>query len=154
MNIDFKSIVIYLHHKGYKIKSIKDEIDSVFGENSYSCSAISKSIRSLSFSPVKDDHINEEEKYVHDQRIEVIKKTLEDNPFYSIKQIAEETKIPKTSVYRIVTGDLGYVMKHLKWIPYDLNSSQKVSHVNLSKSLLQILQKDKKKQLSFYYNRG
>ena len=116
----------------------------MFGPHLYSYSAITYTLHKLSFGAEKEPSPNEEEDYAHQQRINLIQSSLEDYPFSSINQLAQNTGIPKTSVYRIVTGDLGYVLKHLKWIPYDLNSSQKLARVNLSKSLLTILQQERR----------
>ena len=140
MNVDFKSITIFLHEKGLKPHEIQSEIDSVFGKNSYSYQAITKTLRKISFTPSQPDNEKIDENFVYQQKISIIQKTLEDFPFSSLKQIAEETNIPKTTVYRIVRKELGYVLKHLKWIPHCLTSSQKLCRIRLSKNLFPVLQ--------------
>ena len=90
------------------------KINSVFGEKSYSYQAITKSIRETSFTSSQQSIQKNNENYVHQQRIEIIKKILEDFPFFSLREIAKKSKIPKTTVYRILRKDLGYVLKHLK----------------------------------------
>ena len=150
MNIDYRSIAIYLDRKGLKPKEIQYEIDSVFGPNSYSYAAITRSIRMTSFSPSQSPYQKNEEKFVHEQKMELIRKTLKDFPFSSIRKIEELTGIPKTTVYRILTQDLGYVLKHLKWIPHFLNPSQKVSRIELSKRLLQVLQEARETDYNFF----
>ena len=139
MEIDFKSIALYLHLKGLSSKEIKEEIDDVFPKNPYSYQQITYAIRSLAFSSPKANIKKKSEKFVYQQRMELIKRTLKDFPFFSLKQIAQKTNIPKTTVHRILTQDLGYISKHLKWIPHILNPSQKVSRINASKQLLHIL---------------
>ena len=126
------------------------KINSVFGENSYSYQAITKSIREISFTSSQHSIPKNDENYVHQQRIEIIKKILEDFPFSSLREIAKESKIPKTTVYRILRKDLGYVLKHLKWIPHLLTSSQKVSRINLSKSLLPVLHRASKSHYQLF----
>ena len=135
MNIDFRSIVIYLHKKGLTPYEIQSEIDSVFGENSYSYQAITKTIRATSFTPSQNGNEKFEDKFLHQQRIQIIKKILEDFPFSSLREIAQEGHIPKTIIYRIIRTDLRYVVNHLRWIPHILTCSQKVSRINLSKIL-------------------
>ena len=68
MNIDYRSIVIFLHKKGFNPNQIKYEIDSVFGPDSYSYSSITQTIRNLSFSTTFYDHEKNEEKLIHDER--------------------------------------------------------------------------------------
>ena len=149
MNIDYRSIVIFLHKKGIHPIEIKYQIDSVFGRNSYSYSAITHTIRNLSFFTNFNDHEKNEEKNINEERIKLIEETLIDFPFLSLKQIAMKTNIPKTTVFRILTQDLHYASKHLKWIPYELKSSQKVMRINLSNQLLKILQEEKKTNYNF-----
>ena len=150
MNVDFRSIAIFLHNKGLKPLEIQYEIDSVFGEGSYSYGAITQAIRALSFTSSQSDKGKNKENFVHQQRIENIRKTLENFPFFSIREIARETNIPKTTVYRILRQELGYVLKHLKWIPHFLNPSQKVSRVQLSQSLLKVLQEASQSNYQFF----
>ena len=82
--------------------------------------------------------------------MELIRKALKDFPFSSIREIEAQTGIPKTTVHRILTQDLRYVLKHLKWIPHLLNPSQKVSRIELSKRLLQVLQEAKETDYNFF----
>ena len=138
MNIDYESIVIYLDRKGLKPKEIQNEINVVFGESSYSYSSITRTLRKKWFRPFQSPC---SKKFDHEQKIELIKKNLKDFPFSSVRKIEGLTDIPKTTVRRILTEDLEYVLKNLKWILHLLNSSQKVSHIELSKGLLQVLQK-------------
>ena len=77
MNIDFRSIAIYLYRKGRKPQEIQMKINSVFGEKSYSYQAITKSIRETSFTSSQHSIPKNDENYVHQQRIEIIKKILE-----------------------------------------------------------------------------
>ena len=143
MEIDFHSIVIFLHRKGLKPTDIQKEIDSVFGLDSFSYSSITRTIRDLSFSPSKKSIAEKHQNLLHEQNKEAVQKALIDFPFYSLKQISMHTLIPKATVFRILTRDLGYEKKNLKWISHCLNCSQKVSRVEISKRLLKVLQKAK-----------
>ena len=84
MNIDYESIVIYLDRKGLKPKEIQNEINVVFGESSYSYSSITRTLRKISFRPFQSPYSKNEEKFDHEQKIELIKKTLKDFPFSSV----------------------------------------------------------------------
>ena len=117
MNIDYRSIAIFLHYKGLNATQIKDEIWSVFGPNCYSYGAITKAIRLNKINGSEEQVQEEEENFEMEQKITCIKKTLNDFPFSSLTRIAVITKIPKTTVFRILTEKLGYVKKSLRWIP-------------------------------------
>ena len=82
---------------------------------------------------------------------DIVLKTLHDFPFFSIRQISEYTSIPATTVYRILHLDLKYQIKHLKYVPHLLNPSQKVSRVELSKSLLKTIQSAKHYKFEYFY---
>ena len=73
MNIDYRSIAIFLYLKGVSHRDIQYEIDSVFGPGSYSYSAITKATRGLSFPSPQVVHKKNEEKIVHQEKIEIIK---------------------------------------------------------------------------------
>ena len=88
MDVDFRSIAIFLHKKGLKSYEIQYEIDSVFGEGSYSYGAITQSISTLSFTSSQSDKGKIQENFIHKQRIENIRKTLENFPFFSIREIS------------------------------------------------------------------
>ena len=53
MNLDYRTIVIYLHKKGYNPNEIQNEIDEVFGPHLYSYLAITYTLRKLSFGAEK-----------------------------------------------------------------------------------------------------
>lgn len=76
MNIDFISINIFLYFEGATPNEIKQRIDLVFKPDSYSYSAITKTIWNLSFSPNQNDNENIEEKLILEEKISSIKKTI------------------------------------------------------------------------------
>ena len=84
MKFSFRPIAIYLHKKGLNPVQIQYEIDSVFGAGSYSYSAITKSILTLSFRSSETNNETTEEKIIHEEKIELIKQTLKDFPFSSL----------------------------------------------------------------------
>ena len=84
MEIDFKSIALYLHLKGLSYKEIKEEIDDIFPNNSYSYQQITYAGRLLTLSSPKANIKKKSEKFVYQQRMELIKRTLKDFPFFSL----------------------------------------------------------------------
>ena len=57
MNIDYRSIAIFLHFKGLSATKIKEEIDKVFPENNFSYQQITYSIRQLAFTKKDKDMV-------------------------------------------------------------------------------------------------
>jgi hypothetical protein len=64
--------------------------------------------------------------------------TLEDSPFASVRQLSRLTHLPSTIVYRSLTQSLGFVARHLRWLPHALSDVQKDQRVNLSRRLLRM----------------
>ena len=61
---------------------------------------------------------------------------LEDEPYASIRTIAKSLRIPKSTVHYTLTQVFGWKIKHLRWIPHNLNSAQIENRVLKSKALL------------------
>jgi hypothetical protein len=61
---------------------------------------------------------------------------LDKQPFSSVRELAKLTCIPTTTVYRHLTRSLGFVVKHLRWVPHSLTDIQKAQRTTLSKQLL------------------
>jgi DNA-binding IclR family transcriptional regulator len=68
---------------------------------------------------------------------------LEKQPFSSIRELAQLTCIPRSTVHRHLTQSLGFVVKHLRWVPHSLTAAQKAQHITLSNELLRELRSNK-----------
>jgi hypothetical protein len=60
--------------------------------------------------------------------------------FSSVQELARAANIPHATVHRRLTKSLGFVRRLLHWVPHLLSDAQKVRRVELSLSLLQILE--------------
>ena len=74
------------------------------------------------------------------KRIDEIQNMLDENPNASVRFIAEQTGIPKTSVWRNLTSDMGLVFKVPKIIPHALNSDLRQKRAEKCYELLSILE--------------
>ena len=81
----------------------------------------------------------------------LVKNALNNFLFASVREIAKITQIPKSTVYNILTIQLHYVLKHLRWVPHSLNSSQLSQRVSKSKELLQLLRQSQKNNYNFIF---
>lgn len=151
MNVDLRSVVIFLHMQGNSAQKINNDINHVFKKNVIAYSTVTKYIRNLKFTSNDDDDEKSEIKSDHFFEQDVILKVLRDFPFSSIREIADMTEIPKTTVHRILTVELNYIPKHLRWVPHILNYSQKVARVEIAKSLLKKLQKARQSNFIYFY---
>jgi hypothetical protein len=64
---------------------------------------------------------------------------LEHDPFSSLQELARLTCIPTTTVHRNLTQSLGFVVKHLRWIPRTLTPTEKPEPATPSIELLRQL---------------
>jgi hypothetical protein len=58
--------------------------------------------------------------------------------FASVRQLSRFTHLPSTTVYRRLTQSLGFVARHLRWVPHALSDAQKGERANLSRQLLRM----------------
>jgi hypothetical protein len=54
---------------------------------------------------------------------DAILEAVDKQPFSSVKELAKLTCIPTTTLYRHLTGSLGFVPKHLRWLPRTLTDT-------------------------------
>jgi hypothetical protein len=75
-----------------------------------------------------------------DEIDEAILSVLEGQPFGSVCDIPRLTRLARSTVPWHLTCSLGFLVRHLRWIPYDLPEDQKRIRVSNSERLLAILQ--------------
>jgi hypothetical protein len=69
-----------------------------------------------------------------------ILEALDQIPFASMRELAKTTCIPCTTVSRRLTESLGFVVKHLHWVPHSLTDAQRQNRIDRSKELLRLLE--------------
>jgi hypothetical protein len=62
----------------------------------------------------------------------------EDSQFASVRRLSRLTHLPSTTVHHRLTHSLGFVARHLRWVPHALSDAQKDERVNLSRRLLRM----------------
>lgn len=80
-------------------------------------------------------------------KIDEVKRVIDEFPYSSCRYISHIVGIDKNTVKRILIEDLHMQKICLHWVPHDLTESQKVSRLNVSKELLDILQSLSKNQI-------
>lgn len=82
---------------------------------------------------------------------EEIVKCLDETPTASVRQIADTINVPKSTVYRHLTQDLGYKFRNVRWIPHFLDEAQKQQRVIQSKALLNLLHQHDRDKWRFIF---
>jgi histone-lysine N-methyltransferase SETMAR len=143
-------IIIDMHHDGFLATEIRTKLVEIFKTKAPAYSTITENIRKLSFN--QDVNVNDKlmHRPVDHYQLDKISWAIEHSPNSSVRQLAQETNVPSTSVYRYLTQKLGYVHRSLRWIPHTLSQSNKIQRVELSKQLLELLRTAKKNNYRFF----
>lgn len=73
---------------------------------------------------------------------------IEKDPYITARQIAKNTDISISTVLSILTNDLGYNYRYLRWVPHILSDEMKIQRVIQSKEILRTLQTAKRSHFS------
>jgi hypothetical protein len=135
--MDQHSVCLFLAMKGLSANDIHSELVAVLGPEALAYSTVTKYLCKEHF-PVQSSKPPENPSLavIRDAILDALKQ----QPFSSVREIAKLTCIPRTTIHRHLTCSLGFVVKHLHWVPHTLTVTQKVQRVTLSKQLLGELQ--------------
>jgi histone-lysine N-methyltransferase SETMAR len=112
------------------------DIIHVLGQKKIAYSTVTKYLRKRSFTSVFQEPPEEAPNTVIEN---AIVQALGQQPFALIREIAKLTLIPPTTVYRRLTQFLGFVVKHLHWVPHSINGAHKDQRAIMAKHLLYML---------------
>jgi hypothetical protein len=135
-----RPIVAYLSLKEMSAREIHDEIVATLGPDAVSYSSVTRYLRKERFPPLKPEPHPADVQRDFDDSDQAILTVLEDSPFALVWQLSRLTHLPSTTVYRRPTQSLGFVARHLRWVPHALSDAQKGERVNLSRRLLRMLE--------------
>ena len=140
-----EKLIIKFHEEGDSARKIYMKLQELFDEETHAYSTITKTIRSLSFDDKKVYSEKVQYESVNYQNVDKILVTIQENPNVSIRNIAQETGVPQTSVYRYLTQVLHYKCVNLRWVPHILTDDLKLQRVETSRQLLEIIQKSQRR---------
>jgi hypothetical protein len=128
--------VHYLSLKRMPAPEIHDDIVATIGPDAVSCSSVTRHLREARFPPSKPEPHPAGVQRDLDDSDQAILAALEASSFASVRQLSRLTYLPSTTVSRRLTQSLGFVARHLRWVPRALSDAQKDERVNLSGRLL------------------
>jgi hypothetical protein len=126
--MDRKSICLFLVLNELSARAVDHEFTTVLGADAVASPTVTKCLRQRQFPSILIDPPEEPATIVIDQ---AILDRLEQCPFSSIREMARFTRIPTPTFDRHLTQSLGFVVKHLCWVPHTITPTQKQS-VSLS----------------------
>lgn len=144
-----KHLVVYWHSKNKNATDIHRKLCKYFPYEKISYSTITDWIRKIN----RGEDIFERKTgsgRISDLQIDQrILNALNEMPFHSIRTLSNQLKIPKTTVFNHMRS-MGFIIKHLRFVPHTLNDSQKVQRVNYSKHLLDIIKQARHQSWAFF----
>ena len=139
--MDQRSVCWFLRRKGMTATDIHKELVDVLHSEAVSYQTVTKYLRSESFIKQEAPSPNSDKKTCDEVVNEAILAVLEEEPYSSVRQIAQRTKIPKSTVYYHLVHSLGFVAKHARWIPKKLTQEQLNDRVCKCDALSKLLRK-------------
>jgi hypothetical protein len=133
-------IVAYLSLKGMSEREIHDDIVATLGPDAISYNSVTRYLREAQFPSSKPGPNSGDVQRDLDDSDQVILAVLEDSPFASVRKLSRLTHLPSTIVYRNLTQSLGFVARHLRWVPHAQSDGEKGERVNMSRRPLRILE--------------
>jgi hypothetical protein len=127
-----EDLVLSLHEEGLTAKKIHEQLVEIFGPLAMSYSIVTRIIRKTSWTPSEEESQNfggRPPNLDHDARILSV---LEREPNASLREIAHETCIPKSTVFDIVEERLNYLARNYRFVPHTLTEAQRRKRVEKS----------------------
>jgi hypothetical protein len=118
-------------------RAVYNELTAVLGADVIAYSTVTKSLRQRQFTSILVDSTPEEPATIAIDQ--ALLDFLEQDPFSSIRELVHFACIPTNTVYRHLTQSLGFMVKHLRWLPHTLTPIQKAKRAALSLELLRQL---------------
>jgi hypothetical protein len=119
--------------KGLSAQNIHDELIAVLGSDAIGYSTVTKYLRQTRRPPIPMETLENPPNTVTD---DAILDTFQQQLFSLVRELAKLTCIQRSTIHRHLIQTLGFVVKHLRWVPHSLTDAQKPSHVFLANQLL------------------
>jgi hypothetical protein len=115
--MDQRTIYLYLSRKGFSAHAIHEELVQLLGFDAIAYSKVTYHLPASRWTAQTEERHSDPPPDVVDNAIlEAFGRTA----FASLRELAKATCIPRTTVWRSLTKSLGFVVKHLHWVPHSL----------------------------------
>jgi hypothetical protein len=134
---------------GFSASEIHNELVAVLGSDAIAYSTVTSYRRKRHIPAISSERSHEPRTIIID---EAILDALDKQPFSSVGELAKLTCIPTTAVYQHFPRSLGFVVKHLRWVPHTLTETQKSSAHHSLKSTVARDPLNQTSSLALYYH--
>jgi hypothetical protein len=114
--MDQSTVVLFFAKLGLRATQIERELKATLGAEAKPYSTITYTLRSRSWTHPTPDTVK-------NPWDDAIRQTLDEMPFASVQQRAHRLCQSSTTIYRHLTGALGFGLKHLRWVLHPHNST-------------------------------
>lgn len=148
MEIEQRYAIAFLHRGGMPANSIQEKLTETYGSAAYKIGAVTYWIRQIILGRINLHEEPPREKPIDEGITNAVKRMIEQNPFLSARQIAKVLGISPNTVIDRLVNYLEYKNFHTRWVPHHLSMDQKRNRVECAKSMLAILQNEKRTHFS------
>jgi hypothetical protein len=131
--MDQGSICLFLAMKGLSAREVHNAHVAVLGLDAIAYSTVTRYGQERQFPASSSQPCDEPLTIIVDG---AILEALNNKPFSSVRKLAKFPWIPTTTVYQHLTGLLGFVLKHLRYVPQTMTDILKAQRITLSNQLL------------------
>jgi hypothetical protein len=138
--MDFNSIALYLKAKGMNARALHNDLVAMLGTKVLGDSIVLRWLREAQLDQFLETAVDFTEDAEVDEIDEAILSALEFQPFDSVRDIAQLSPLARSTAHWHLTRSLGFLVRHLRWIPHVLTQEQKPIRVSNSEQVLAMLQ--------------
>jgi hypothetical protein len=135
--MDQCTICLYLSRKGFSARAIHKELVQLLGRDAIACSTVTFHLRASCRTAQTEERHSDPSSDIVDN---AILEALDQTPFTFLRELANAICILRTTVWRRLKQSLGFVVKHLHWVPSNLTDAQKQIRIDGSRELLKLLE--------------
>jgi MoxR-like ATPase len=118
--MDFNSIVLYLKTKAIKAREIHSNLVATLSVKVFDYSTLTRWLHEAQLERFSEIAVDFTEEAAVDEIDEAIVSALEVQPFGSVRDMMRFTRLARSAVHWHLTPSLGFLVRHLRWIPHVL----------------------------------
>ena len=138
--IDHRTVIKFSTRKGLNAIEISKELQNVYKDSAPSYCTVAKwgaEFKGLEHAFEDAPRMGRPSTITADENIEAVERTVMRDRQISIRRLAEELAIPKTTIYEIINSHMGMKKICTWWVPKLLTPIQRASRVDCCQELLQ-----------------
>ena len=140
LNIEHRAIIKFFTCKGLNTTEISKELQNVYKDSAPSYCTVAKwgaEFKGLEHAFEDAPRMGRPSTITADENVETVERIVMRNRQISIRRIAEELAIPKTTIHEIINNHMGMKKICTRWVLKLLTSIQRANHVDCCQMLLQ-----------------